>query len=75
MSFSFRYDEENESNTKTAFETILAFADNSCLDHSQTTHSSVTVPPEELVEGDSGEPSAEPQEELTQRLKKKLLDF
>lgn len=62
------YDEENKSSTKTAFETILAFADNSCLDHSQTTHSSVTVPPEELVEGDSGEPSAEPQEELTQRL-------
>lgn len=83
MSISFRYDEEDDSSTKTAFETFFAFADNSCLDHSQTTHSSVTVPPEQLVEGNSGEPSGEPQDEANQRpnvedarvrLKEKLSD-
>ena len=63
MSTSCRYDDD--SSTKTAFDTCLEFADNSTSNQSQAVHSSLTASVH-LVQSDSGEPSGEPQEEATE---------
>ena len=63
MSTSCRYD---DSSTKTAFETFLEFADNSSSNQSQAAHSSLSAPVHQVVHvSESGEPSEEPQEEVT----------
>ena len=71
MHISCRYD---DSSTKTAFETLLDFADNSSLENSQTAHSSVTVPREQLVEGGNGELNGQPQEKVTKKANEQLID-
>ena len=68
---SCRYD---DNSTKTAFETFLEIDDNSSLENSQTTHSSVIVPREQLVEGGNGELSRQPQEEVTKKANEQLIE-
>ena len=63
MSTSCRYD---DSSTKNAFETFLKFADNNSSNQSQAAHSSLSAPVHQVVHvSESGEPSEEPQEEVT----------